>query len=59
VTIQWTKEQRQPDPQLKHNGQKNKDKQKNSDNTMDKRTKTTRQTVTTQWTKEQRQPEKQ
>jgi hypothetical protein len=26
---------------------------------MDKRSKTTRQTVTTQWTKEQRQPDKQ
>jgi hypothetical protein len=59
VTTQWTKEQRQPDTQSKHNGQKNKDHQTNSDNTMDKRTKTTRQTVTTQWTIEQRKPDKQ
>ena len=38
---------------------KNKDKQTNSDNTMEKRAKTIRHTVTTQWTNEQRQPDKQ
>jgi hypothetical protein len=59
MTIQWTKEQRQPDKQWPHNGQKNKDNQTNSDHTMDKRTKTTRQTVTIQWTKEHRPQDKQ
>jgi hypothetical protein len=59
MTTQWTNEQRQPDTHSQNNGQKNKDNQTHSDNTMDKRAKTTRQIVKTQWTKEQRQPDTQ
>jgi hypothetical protein len=59
VKTQWTKEQRQPEKQWQSNGQKNKDHQTSSDNTLDKGTKTNRHTVTTQWTRDQRQPDKQ
>ena len=58
LATQGTKDENNHD-KLATQGTKDEDKQTNSDHTMDKRTKTTRQAVTIQWTKEQRQPDKQ